>query len=197
MENATRCSIDGCDGSHLARGWCNKHYQRWRKYGSPTIDLSPDAKAARTLEARSKITADSCILWMGYIARNGYGYMSFRGIRTEVHRVAWTLANGPIPTGMEIDHRCWNRACMNVDHLRLVTTSQNHQHRQGANRNNKASGVQGVYWNAITNAWMAKVQHEGRQHYAGTRFATIEEAAEAARQLRNVLFTHNDRDRAA
>lgn len=191
------CSVDGCDRPTIALGWCTRHYQRWQKHGHPTVDLSPDAKAARTLEAKGLAISNGCTVWAGYIARNGYGYMSFRGVRTEAHRVAWTLANGPIPDGMEIDHRCHNRACMNADHLRLATTSQNHQHRQGANRSNKSSGVRGVYWNADTNAWMAKAQHNGRQRYAGTRYATIEEAAEAARQLRNKLFTHNDRDRAA
>jgi hypothetical protein len=29
------CKIDGCDGAHLARGWCSKHYRRWRKHGDP------------------------------------------------------------------------------------------------------------------------------------------------------------------
>lgn len=27
------CTIDGCDGKHYARGWCSKHYNRWRLYG--------------------------------------------------------------------------------------------------------------------------------------------------------------------
>lgn len=191
------CSVDGCDRPTIARGYCTKHYQRWKKHGDPAIDLSSDAKATRTLKANGRPAADGCIVWTGHISVKGYGYMSFRGVRTEVHRVSWTLANGPIPKGMEIDHRCHTRACVNPDHLRLATSSQNHQHRLGASSTNKTSGVRGVYWNAETGAWMAKAQHEGRQHYAGTNYATIEEAAEAARQLRIKLFTHNDIDRAA
>ena len=31
----TGCVIDGCDGTHLARGWCGRHYQRWFRYGDP------------------------------------------------------------------------------------------------------------------------------------------------------------------
>lgn len=30
------CSIDGCSKPHLARTWCSKHYERWRKYGDAT-----------------------------------------------------------------------------------------------------------------------------------------------------------------
>jgi hypothetical protein len=29
------CSVDGCDERHRSRGWCNRHYQRWLKYGDP------------------------------------------------------------------------------------------------------------------------------------------------------------------
>lgn len=31
------CLIDGCDDPVLARGWCTKHYKRWRRYGDPLI----------------------------------------------------------------------------------------------------------------------------------------------------------------
>lgn len=31
----TTCSIEGCSKEHLARGWCSKHYKKWRKYGDP------------------------------------------------------------------------------------------------------------------------------------------------------------------
>jgi hypothetical protein len=35
----TTCNITGCDSTILARGWCHKHYQRWYRYGDPTIVL--------------------------------------------------------------------------------------------------------------------------------------------------------------
>ena len=34
MAQAT-CTIDGCDGKPIGRGWCNKHYLRWRNHGDP------------------------------------------------------------------------------------------------------------------------------------------------------------------
>lgn len=30
------CSVEGCDRSTWARGWCRKHYQRWRSGGDPS-----------------------------------------------------------------------------------------------------------------------------------------------------------------
>ena len=29
------CSIEDCPGPVIARGWCMKHYQRWRRHGDP------------------------------------------------------------------------------------------------------------------------------------------------------------------
>lgn len=42
--NATQrptCSIEGCGNRHFARGWCNKHYKRWRAHGDPLWEPSP------------------------------------------------------------------------------------------------------------------------------------------------------------
>jgi len=34
------CSIEGCDSSVLGRGWCAKHYKRWKRHGDPLAELS-------------------------------------------------------------------------------------------------------------------------------------------------------------
>lgn len=40
MAKAT-CSIDGCESAALSRGWCNKHYLRWRQHGDPEWTAPP------------------------------------------------------------------------------------------------------------------------------------------------------------
>src|SRR5690606_24682332 len=93
------------------------------------------------------------------------------------------LATGePIPAGMFIDHVCGNRACVNPNHLRLVTNKQNLEHRTGLDARNK-SGFRGVYFDKRWGKWAAGARHNGRLHSAGYH-DTPEEAAEAARQLR-------------
>lgn len=35
--NAATCAVEGCEKRPTARGWCNPHYQRWRRYDDPTF----------------------------------------------------------------------------------------------------------------------------------------------------------------
>ena len=142
----------------------------------------------------------TCWNWTGSTTKpngEGYGQIAVSGrIRAMAHRVSYEWSKGPIPEGMFLDHTCHNRKCVNPDHLRVVTTKQNAEHRIGANRHNKSSGVRNVTWFAPTGKWLVNVGHNGRKIYGGL-YDTIEEAAEAAKALRNRLFTHNDADRKA
>ena len=56
---------------------------------------------------------------------NGYGQVHVKGKTAYAHRVAWELANGPLPVGAFILHSCDNRRCVNPDHLRIGTFQDN------------------------------------------------------------------------
>lgn len=145
--------------------------------------------------AKVEKTAE-CWNWTGHRKPDGYGRFRLYGARGKqhyVHRLAYELANGPIPEGMQVDHICHNTSCVRPGHLRLATPKQNQEHRVAANSGN-ASGVRGVTRDG--NRWVARVRHNGRTHYAGS-FGTVEEATDAVRTLRLELFTHNTADRVA
>lgn len=56
---------------------------------------------------------------------NGYHKVRIKRKQFRAHRWAWELINGPIPEGLVIDHICRNRACVAIDHLRMVTQQEN------------------------------------------------------------------------
>lgn len=63
----------------------------------------------------------------------GYGRINRGGRTVPVHRYAYELAVGPIPSGLHIDHLCGVRACVNPRHLEAVTQAENNR-RAGARR---------------------------------------------------------------
>lgn len=76
---------------------------------------------------RKRVTVDpqtGCHVWTGSLT-NGYGYVSVEGQSWRVHRLTYTLAKGPIPRGLVLDHLCRNKACCNPDHLEAVTNREN------------------------------------------------------------------------
>ena len=85
-----------------------------------------DEPIDRRFFAKVKPAAGGCLEWT---AAKTQGYGSFgiggSGNTMSAHRWIWQRLNGPIPSGLELDHICRNRACVYVRHLRLVTHRQN------------------------------------------------------------------------
>ncbi len=72
--------------------------------------------------------ATGCWTWVGRVNNQGYGSINIMGKAGSpilVHRFAYELLVGPIPEGMELDHLCRNRRCVNPAHLEVVTRSEN------------------------------------------------------------------------
>jgi len=156
---------------------------------------------ARPIEDRfwPKVEKTSgCWNWTASLNTSGYGQIGSGGQFGRphlAHRVAYELEVGPIPEGMQVDHLCFNRICVNPAHLRLVTNKQNNEHMAGVQSNN-SSGYTGVYWRKELSKWSAQVVHNGKNHRIGL-FRNLEDAAEAVKAKRLELFTHNDLDRLA
>lgn len=67
---------------------------------------------------------DGCWLWVGSRDGNGYGLIR-NGRLVKAHRLSYEMHKGEIPDGMEIDHLCRVKACVNPAHLEAVTHREN------------------------------------------------------------------------
>jgi len=76
-----------------------------------------------------------CWLWLAARDKNGYGVINISGKMRSAYRAAYEDSVGPVPVGLELDHLCRVRCCVNPAHLEAVT------HQVNQLRGNSVSGV--------------------------------------------------------
>lgn len=168
------------------------HWQRLRNHGNHETVLQIQGNDDARFWSKIEKT-DSCWNWVGAVLDNGYSQFRVGLGHTSGHRYSYEKLIGPIPEGLQVDHMCHNRRCVNPSHLRAVTAKQNIENHSGAMSDSK-SRIRGVFWYEQQGKYRATVVHNGVQHRLGF-FDDPREAEAAVIAKRNELHTHNDLDR--
>lgn len=124
----------------LARGLCQNHYMQERRAGN--LFPKPKEDAKQYILARIKISGNGCWEWQK--SKNaGYGRMMRNGESWPAHAYSYAAFLGQIPNGLQVNHKCHNRCCVNPEHLYAGTQKQNVLDMNLAGRRNQAIGERG------------------------------------------------------
>lgn len=102
--------------THAQKGWTK---------GVPLRFVRGHANRLDALRGYRVDSDTGCWVWQGHVGGCGYGRTVRDGRAVYVHRFMWELVHGRVPEGLELDHLCRNRLCMNPDHLEVVTHREN------------------------------------------------------------------------
>jgi len=72
-----------------------------------------------------RTSPSGCVLWTEGKSKSGYAKFFAGGRDWRAHRWIWEQTFGKIPDKMQLDHTCNTRHCVNVEHLRVVTSREN------------------------------------------------------------------------
>lgn len=80
---------------------------------------------ADRIRFNSELDSNGCWIWRLRLDKDGYGQISVQNKTRRAHRVAYEALVGEIPEGLELDHLCRVRSCVNPEHLEPVTSKEN------------------------------------------------------------------------
>lgn len=97
--------------NHLTMRWLSGNSLK----GEPVVDR---------IESRTVLVKGDCWLYLGSTT-HGYGTIGLNGKSARAHRVMYEAKRGPVPPGLQLDHLCRRRNCVNPDHLEPVDNRTN------------------------------------------------------------------------
>jgi len=129
-----RCRI--CSDDALAFGFCQTHYAEQLASGRQCLEKDT---AQEYIRNRVIINSNGCWLWQKS-THNGYGTMAYGCPVTKAHIFSWKAFGGLVADGMQLNHKCHNRSCVNPSHLYLGTQVENMRDMYDAGRQNILRG---------------------------------------------------------
>lgn len=127
----------------------------------------------------------------GLAGPDGY-YKVHLGVRyVMAHRVVWELHNGPIPAGLEVDHRDLNKQNNRIENLRLATRSDNRCNTAPYASNKE--GVKGLHYSEKNKCWVGRVEYKGKRYERArvNREEVVKWIAETRERLHGEFHRHS------
>lgn len=131
-----KCWVGSCSTESVKWGMCPAHEQQWllehprisTRYHGPN-----DERFQKYVEVGHGgwgATLEGCWHWLSTLTESGYGLFGESretggSVLVRAHRYSYEMYVGPIPEGLELDHLCRMRACVNPEHLEVVTQRVN------------------------------------------------------------------------
>jgi len=85
--------------------------------------LTPNEK--EKFNSKYRIEPNGCWIWTAFINQYGYGRFRIGGKKFQAHRVSYAIAHNGLYARLVVDHLCRDKACVNPEHLELVTVREN------------------------------------------------------------------------
>lgn len=119
------CSICGSPSKGL--GFCGKHYQNYKRLGTPFPNQNSENSIEDFLNKIDNIplNQDGCKIWNRGKDKEGYGYYAIKGITYRSHRLLYVTLYPGDYEGLVIRHSCDTPACCNINHLLVGTPRDN------------------------------------------------------------------------
>lgn len=172
---ADYCTLKGCTNKYEAKGFCVKHYKRFKKYGNPNIPSRYDTRVGHIrgvdvyipLGASGKdgfalvTQQDKWVeIYKWHKSNSGYAAARIEGKLIMMHRLLLSC-----PEGCEIDHINRDKLDNRRNNLRIVDRTTNSLNTNL--RNTNTSGYKGVSWNKSARKYSARFQYRGTDYYLG------------------------------